>query len=110
MLKNMSVSTKGFAAFAILALIAIAASGFIYTRVVTATHLVEHSHTMGELLSETSELTDKVNQANLALKNFLLTGIGISSRNTRLPVRILTRLSQVSARFIPTIQPTMSRS
>ncbi|WP_417436358.1 methyl-accepting chemotaxis protein [Hoeflea sp.] len=74
MLKNISVSTKGFAAFAILALIAISASGFIYSRVVTATHLVEHSHTMGELLNQTSKLTDNVNQANLALKNFLLTG------------------------------------
>ena len=74
MLKNISVSTKGFAAFAILAFIAIAASAFIFTRVVAATQLVEHSHTMGELLTQTSELTDKVNQANLALKNFLLTG------------------------------------
>lgn len=74
MLKNMSVSAKGFAAFAILALIAIGASGFIYSRVVTATQLVEHSHTMGDLLTETSAMTDKVNQANLALKNFLLTG------------------------------------
>ncbi|MGJ8571216.1 MAG: methyl-accepting chemotaxis protein [Hoeflea sp.] len=74
MLKNISVGTKGFAAFAILAFIAIAASGFIYTRAVTATHLVKHSHTMGELLSQTSELTDNVNQANLSLKNFLLTG------------------------------------
>ncbi len=74
MLKNISVSTKGFAAFAILAFIAIAASAFIFTRVVATTHLVEHSHTMGKLLTQTSELTDNVNQANLALKNFLLTG------------------------------------
>ncbi|MEP3435425.1 MAG: methyl-accepting chemotaxis protein [Hoeflea sp.] len=74
MLKNISVSAKGFAAFAILAVIAIGASGFIYTRALTATGLVEHSQTMGQLLNETGELSDQVNQANLALKNFLLTG------------------------------------
>ena len=74
MLKNISVSAKGFAAFAVLALIAIAASGFIYSRAVTATQSVEHSYTMNALLEETSQLTDSVNRANLALKNFLLTG------------------------------------
>ena len=74
MLKNISVSAKGFAAFAILAVIAIGASSFIYARAITATHLVEHSQTMGELLNETAALSDEVNQANLALKNFLLTG------------------------------------
>ncbi len=74
MLKNLSVSTKGFAAFAILAFIAIGASGYIYTRAITATELVERSQTMGELLNETAQLSDHVNQANLALKNFLLTG------------------------------------
>ncbi|MDP3526356.1 MAG: CHASE3 domain-containing protein, partial [Hoeflea sp.] len=74
MLKNLSVSTKGFAAFAVLAFIAIAASGFIYTRAVAVTSMVEHSQAMGQLLNETAELTDQVNHANLALKNFLLTG------------------------------------
>ncbi|MBC7284154.1 methyl-accepting chemotaxis protein [Hoeflea sp.] len=74
MLKNLSVSTKGFAAFAILALIAIGASSFIYTRAVTVNTLVEHSQNMAHLLSETTELSDHVNQANLDLKNFLLTG------------------------------------
>jgi len=74
MLKNISVSAKGFAAFAILAVIAIGASSFIYARALTATELVEHSRSMGQLLNETSELTDNVNRANLALKNFLLTG------------------------------------
>ncbi|MEM5474042.1 methyl-accepting chemotaxis protein [Hoeflea sp. AS60] len=74
MLKNISVSTKGFAAFAILAFIAIGASGYIYTRSITATELVERSQTMGELLNETAQLSDHVNQANLELKNFLLTG------------------------------------
>ena len=74
MLKNISVTAKGFAAFAVLAVIAIGASGFIYARAITATELVEHSQTMGQLLNETAELADQVNQSNLALKNFLLTG------------------------------------
>ena len=74
MLKNISVSAKGFVAFAILALIAIVASALIYTQATTATRLVEHSQTMGKLLTETSQLTVEVNKANLALKNFLLTG------------------------------------
>mgnify|MGYP003640527245 CR=1 FL=1 len=74
MLKNISVSTKGFAAFAILAFIAIAASGFIYTRAVAVTRMVDHSQAMGKLSDETAELTDDVHQANLALKDFLLTG------------------------------------
>jgi len=74
MLKNISVSAKGFAAFAILAFIAIGASSFIYMRAVATTDLVQHSQTMAELLNETDELTNHVNHANLALKNFLLTG------------------------------------
>jgi len=74
MLKNISVSTKGFAAFAILALIAISASGYIFTRVLTATEQVERSLAMGDLLDETGNLSDNVNATNLALKNFLLTG------------------------------------
>jgi len=74
MLKNISVSAKGFAAFAILAFIAIGASSFIYMRAVATTELVQHSQTMAELLNETDELTNRVNHANLALKNFLLTG------------------------------------
>ena len=74
MLKNISVSTKGFAAFAILAFIAIGASSLIYMRALTATELVERSQTMGELLAETASLNTEVNKANLEVKNFLLTG------------------------------------
>jgi methyl-accepting chemotaxis protein len=37
MLKNISVSTKGFVAFAILAFIAIGASSLIYMRALTTT-------------------------------------------------------------------------
>ena len=74
MIKNISVSAKGFAAFGILAVIAIGASGFIYTRATTATALVENKLVMDQLLSKTSELSDDMVQSNLALKNFLLTG------------------------------------
>lgn len=74
MLKNISVSTKGFAAFAILAFIAIGASSLIYMRALTAHELVQNSQTMGELLTETANLTTDVNKANLHVKNFLLTG------------------------------------
>ena len=74
MLKNISVSTKGFAAFAILAFIAIGASSLMYMRALTAHELVQNSQTMGELLTETASLTTEVNKSNLHVKNFLLTG------------------------------------
>ncbi|MGF0537474.1 methyl-accepting chemotaxis protein [Agrobacterium sp. ES01] len=74
MLKNVSVSTKGFAAFGILATIAIGTCGLIYTRAVTATQFVEKNLAYVELQAETGVLTDAVNASNLALKNFLLTG------------------------------------
>jgi methyl-accepting chemotaxis protein len=74
MLKNISVSTKGFAAFAILAFIAIGASSLIYMRALTANELAQHSQTMAELLDETTSLNTEVNKANLHVKNFLLTG------------------------------------
>ncbi|UJW74633.1 methyl-accepting chemotaxis protein [Rhizobium sp. SL42] len=74
MLKNISVSAKGFAAFGILAVIAIGASGVIYTRATTATALVEHNQDLEQLQGAASTFIDDVTQANLALKNFLLTG------------------------------------
>lgn len=74
MLKNVSVSTKGFCAFGMLAVIAIAACGIIYTRSVTATALVEKNLGYAEILTETGELSDVATAANLALKSFLLTG------------------------------------
>jgi methyl-accepting chemotaxis protein len=46
MLKNISVSAKGFLAFAILAFIAISASSLIYVRAVSTTELVERSQAM----------------------------------------------------------------
>jgi methyl-accepting chemotaxis protein len=74
MLKNISVSAKGFAAFGILAVIAIGASGVIYTRSTTATVLVEHNQELEQLQGAASTFYDDVTEANLALKNFLLTG------------------------------------
>ncbi|EHS49579.1 methyl-accepting chemotaxis sensory transducer [Rhizobium sp. PDO1-076] len=74
MLKNISVSAKGFAAFGILAVIAIGASGVIYTRATTATALVEHNQELEQLQGAASTFVDDVTEANLALKNFLLTG------------------------------------
>jgi len=74
MLKNISVSTKGFAAFAILAFIAIGASSLIYMRALTAHELARNSQTMASLLAETAGLSADANQANLQVKNFLLTG------------------------------------
>jgi methyl-accepting chemotaxis protein len=74
MLKNISVTAKGFVAFAILAFIAIAASGLIYVRATTTTELVQNSQKMAELREETSELNGEVIFSNMAFKNFLLTG------------------------------------
>ena len=74
MLKNISVSAKGFAAFGILAVIAIGASGVIYTRATTATALVEHNQELEQLQGAASTFVDDVTEATLALKNFLLTG------------------------------------
>jgi methyl-accepting chemotaxis protein len=74
MLKNISVSAKGFVAFAILALIAISASSLIYVRAVTTTELVERNQNMALLREETVKISNDVTFANMALKNFLLTG------------------------------------
>ncbi|GEO86074.1 MULTISPECIES: methyl-accepting chemotaxis protein [Alphaproteobacteria] len=74
MIKNISVSAKGFAAFGILAVIAIGASGTIYTRVTTATALVENKQVIDQLLAKSAKLSDDMVQSDLALKNFLLTG------------------------------------
>lgn len=74
MLNNISVTAKGFMAFAILALIAIAASGLIYVRATTTTELVKHSQVMAELREEIVLLDSEVTFANTAFKNFLLTG------------------------------------
>ncbi|WP_165217773.1 methyl-accepting chemotaxis protein [Affinirhizobium pseudoryzae] len=74
MLKNMSVSAKGFVAFGILAIIAIVASGFIYMRSTAATALVEQNQRLTVVVGETATLVDSITKANLAVKSFLLTG------------------------------------
>ncbi|SMC42475.1 methyl-accepting chemotaxis protein [Rhizobium sp. RU36D] len=74
MLKNTSVSAKGFAAFGILAVIAIGASGLIYWRAGTANTLVEHDLKLVQMLDETDKLQSKMTSTTLAFKNFLLTG------------------------------------
>lgn len=74
MLNNISVSLKGFAAFATLTIIAGAACGFIYMKATTATNMVERNLEIGALIDESWRLSDAVSEANLAYKNFLLTG------------------------------------
>jgi methyl-accepting chemotaxis protein len=73
-LKNISVTAKGFFAFGILALIAVASSAYIFNRAVVATDLVENNQTLVQLLNETGELADVVTATDLAVKSFLLTG------------------------------------
>ncbi len=74
MLKNISVSVKGFVAFGILAVIAIGASALIYKKSVDAEHSVTHNLLIMGIVEETGKLADVVTGANLAVKNFLLTG------------------------------------
>ncbi|MBO3758467.1 methyl-accepting chemotaxis protein [Ciceribacter sp. L1K22] len=74
MLKNISVSAKGFAAFGILAVIAIVACAFIYTRATTATHLVQNDMKINEVVEGTAAFNETVTATNLAIKSFLLTG------------------------------------
>ncbi len=74
MIKNISVTKKGFAAFGMLALIAITASGIVYERSQVATVSVENNLALVEVMDATDDLKAAVTAQNLALKNFLLTG------------------------------------
>jgi methyl-accepting chemotaxis protein len=74
MLKNISVSVKGFAAFGILALLAIGSNSLIYMQAVYAEKSVENNLLVMGIINKTGELSDVVTGANLAAKNFLLTG------------------------------------
>ena len=74
MLKNISVSVKGFAAFGILAAIAIGSSALIYKTSVDAERSVRKNLLVTGIISKTGDLADVVTDANLAAKNFLLTG------------------------------------
>ncbi|MDH4414739.1 MAG: HAMP domain-containing methyl-accepting chemotaxis protein [Rhizobium sp.] len=74
MLKNLSVSAKGFIAFGILAAIAIAASTFIYTRAIVARDQVAETATVNQVVTAIEEFGSDLSLANLQLKTFLLTG------------------------------------
>jgi methyl-accepting chemotaxis protein len=74
MLKNISVSAKGFIAFGILAAIAIAASTSIYSRAVVANDEVTESELVDHLVDVIAEFNADLSVADLKLKSFLLTG------------------------------------
>ncbi len=74
MLKNLSVSAKGFIAFGILAAIAIAASTFIHTRAIVAREQVAETATVNQVVTAVEEFGSDLSLANLQLKTFLLTG------------------------------------
>ncbi|MBC2772269.1 HAMP domain-containing protein [Rhizobium sp. AQ_MP] len=74
MLKNLSVSAKGFIAFGILAAIAIAASTFIHSRAIVARDQVAETTTVNEVVTAVEEFGSDLSLANLQLKTFLLTG------------------------------------
>jgi methyl-accepting chemotaxis protein len=73
-MKNISVTTKGFAAFAILTLFSAAGSGLIYTKMIATDDLVQQDRTMIALVGKTGHIGSEVAQAELAVKSFLLTG------------------------------------
>ncbi|MFM2282167.1 MAG: hypothetical protein RLZZ444_4398, partial [Pseudomonadota bacterium] len=74
MLKNISVSVKGFAAFGILALLAIGSNSLVYLQALNAEHAVANNILVKNIVDKTGEIADVVTGANLAAKNFLLTG------------------------------------
>ncbi|MGE8105113.1 methyl-accepting chemotaxis protein [Allorhizobium sp. NPDC080224] len=74
MLKNLSVSAKGFLAFGLLAAIAIAASTFMHNRAITASEQVAETATMNRALEVIEEFSADLYIADLQLKTFLLTG------------------------------------
>lgn len=73
-IKNMSVSAKGFVAFGLLAIIAIVTCSFIYVQAAATEALVEENMALIEERNEVMLLREFVADANLALKQFLLTG------------------------------------
>ena len=103
LLNNISVSLKGFAAFATLTIIATAACGLIYMRSTTATHLVEANLAIGALIDDTGHLSDAVSEADLAYKNFLLTGNrDFVSLYESESAKIDTKASELAAEFAKT--------
>ncbi|MBP1853553.1 methyl-accepting chemotaxis protein [Rhizobium halophytocola] len=74
MFKNLSVSTKSFISFGILAVIAVGSSALTFTNMMSATTLVEEDRQVSKVLALTSDISSDVGEASLALKSFLLTG------------------------------------
>jgi methyl-accepting chemotaxis protein len=74
MLKNLSVSAKGFLAFGLLAAIAIAASTFMYNRAVVASEQVAETAIVNKVLVAINDFAADLNIADRQLKTFLLTG------------------------------------
>ena len=74
MLKNLSVSAKGFLAFGLLAAIAIAASTFMHNRTIMAREQVAETATMNRAVEVIEEFSADLYIADLKLKTFLLTG------------------------------------
>ncbi|MCO5731891.1 methyl-accepting chemotaxis protein [Rhizobium sp. SSA_523] len=99
MLKNLSVSTKGFIAFGILAIIAVITSLMIHQSAVTAESAVRQNEKLDGVAQAAATLTDDVTKATLALKNFLLTG----DRNFQNDYATLTELITKDASHLDTL-------
>ncbi|QGG93338.1 HAMP domain-containing protein (plasmid) [Agrobacterium sp. MA01] len=74
MLKNLSVSAKGFIAFGLLATIAVAASIFMHNRAVVASQQVTETSRITEAAAMIDEFSNDLDIANEQVKTFLLTG------------------------------------
>ncbi len=74
MLKNLSVSAKGFLAFGLLAAIAIAASTFMHNRAIIASEHVAETAVVNNVVAAIDEFSADLYIADLQLKTFLLTG------------------------------------
>ena len=74
MLKNLSVSAKGFLAFGLLAAIAIAASTFMHNRAIVASEQVAETALVTNMVEAIDEFSEDLNVADRQLKTFLLTG------------------------------------
>ena len=74
MFKNTSVSTKGFIAFGILAIIAVGSSALTLTTTVSATSMVDQDRAVSKLMVDATDLSSDIDEASLAMKRFLLTG------------------------------------
>ncbi|MCW2306386.1 methyl-accepting chemotaxis protein [Rhodobium gokarnense] len=74
MIKNLSVTAKGVAAFALIAVVGIVSSIIAYTQSVTAVDAVEENARLKTFIEHVSETDVLMTDQVLAAKNFLLTG------------------------------------